>query len=98
MFKRIDGVPRGPRVGITVDGSPVEVDEGSTLAVALLEAGCIPTRRHHLGEARAPFCLMGACFECLVHVDGAKSVQSCQIKACSGMAVQRPTGPREVLA
>lgn len=96
MFKRIDGVVRGPRTHITVDGRQVEADEGATLAIALLEAGCIPTRHHHHGEARAPFCLMGTCFECLVHVNGVQNVQACQLKVTSGMVVIRPAGIREL--
>ncbi|RZT98248.1 2Fe-2S iron-sulfur cluster protein [Advenella incenata] len=94
MFKRIDGVARRPKARITVDERPVYAEEGTTLAIALLEVGCIPTR-HHQDEARAPYCLMGACFECLVHVDGASNVQSCQIKVRAGMVVRRPNGPRE---
>ncbi|WP_371815646.1 (2Fe-2S)-binding protein [Novosphingobium sp. SG751A] len=38
---------------------------------------------------RAPFCMMGACFECLVQIDGGNSIRSCQACARDGMKVCR---------
>lgn len=97
MFKRIEQVERGREVQFEVDGTVVRSEEGVTLALALLEAGCVPTRHHPIsGEARAPYCLMGSCFECLVHVDGETNVQSCQVKVRAGTVVQLPTGRLEI--
>ena len=97
MFKRIEGERRGAAVHFDVDGIPVCSEEGVTLALALLEAGFVPTRVHPVrGDARAPYCLMGACFECLVHLDGQTNVQSCQVKVRAGMVVQLPIGSLEI--
>lgn len=90
MFKHLDCERCLPDVEINVDGHSVITRAGTTLAIALLQANCTATRRHPVSkEGRAPYCLMGACFECLVEVDG-QNVQSCQIKVRGGMRVKRP--------
>lgn len=97
MFKKIEGVPLGRTISMTVNGEPLRVERGTTLAIALLQAGCVPTRRHPVDrQARAPYCLMGACFECLVHIGGETNVQSCQVKVYEGMVVRLPNGRLEM--
>lgn len=82
-------------VEIHVDGRRVSAREGDTLAVALLNAGVVPFRRTSVsGQPRAPLCLMGVCFDCLVHVDGTHNVQSCMVQVHAGMRVQLPNGAR----
>lgn len=96
MFRPLDGLPPAPTVALYVDGVTVEVAQGRTLAIALLEAGYHATRRNHRGEPCAPYCLMGVCFECLVQVDGQDNVQACLVRAEAGMRVRLPQGPRTV--
>jgi len=48
------------------------------------------------GEPRAPYCMMGICFDCLVSIDGTANRQSCQIEVAEGMAVQSQHGLRVV--
>nr|WP_315941354.1 2Fe-2S iron-sulfur cluster-binding protein [Agrobacterium fabrum]UVZ00160.1 hypothetical protein K4M19_00469 [Agrobacterium fabrum] len=43
------------------------------LATALLAAGSTTFGNPSLARARAPYCLMGVCFECLVTVDGVQN-------------------------
>lgn len=82
-------------VSIRVNGKLVPVRVGLPLALALMEAGFTPLRRSAVsGAARSPVCLMGICFECLVHVDGRRNVQSCMIEVEEGMAVELADGPR----
>ncbi len=50
-------------VSITVNGRPVRVAAGTSIAAALLMAG-EPSRFSVTGEARAPLCGMGICMEC----------------------------------
>ena len=38
---------------------------------------------------RAPFCMMGACFECLVEIDGRANQRACQVRVRGGMRVRR---------
>ncbi|WP_407541835.1 (2Fe-2S)-binding protein (plasmid) [Deinococcus radiomollis] len=71
---------------ITIDGRPVRVPEGVTLLAALYAAGRFATRRSLSGEARAPLCGMGGCYECRVLVNGAVR-RSCLTLAEPGMEV-----------
>ena len=73
-------------VEILVDGRTHHVSEDATLAVALLDLG-IACRQSVTGEARAPLCGMGICFECRVTVDGAAHQRACLIAVRAGMQV-----------
>lgn len=82
-------------VQIFVDGRRISVRDGETLAAALLKADVVPFRRTPVShQPRAPLCLMGVCFDCLVEVDGAQNVQSCMIQVHAGMQVRLPDGAR----
>ena len=60
---------------------------GEMLAAALFAAGYRRLRRSPRNAApRGMFCLMGACQECLVRVDG-KPVLACQVSVYEGMTV-----------
>ena len=101
MFRRIEQPPAeaGTEVEISVDGRRVRAQAGDTLAAALLCAGVVPFRRTPVsGQPRAPLCLMGVCFDCLVEVDGAQNVQSCMVEVRSGMQVRLPQGGRRIEA
>jgi aerobic-type carbon monoxide dehydrogenase small subunit (CoxS/CutS family) len=50
------------------------------------------------GAPRAPLCLMGSCFDCLVQVDGQANVQACMVRVKDGMQVQLQHGARSVEA
>jgi D-hydroxyproline dehydrogenase subunit gamma len=63
--------PQGGELTIFFDDVPVAARSGDSIAVALLAAGVAATRTTALsGASRGPFCMMGACFECLAEVDG----------------------------
>lgn len=84
-------------VTFSFDGRPETAARGDTLAAALLAAG-IDTFRESVvgGEPRAPYCLMGVCFECLVTIDGIQNRQSCLIEVREGMVVNSQRGARLV--
>lgn len=79
-----------PRVEVTWDGQTLSLPDGANLAAALLNAG-VDVFRHSpvSGAPRAPFCMMGACFECLVEIDGVTR-QACTLAVTEGMAITRP--------
>ncbi len=84
-------------VRVTIDGEPVSVPAGSSVAAALLLAGAVPSRTSAVSAApRAPYCMMGVCFECLVEIDGVPERQACMVAAREGMAIRRAHGPRRV--
>ncbi len=94
MFKRL--VERGAPVAITVDGKTVGARPGDTIAAALLAAGIEHCRTTPVsGAPRAPYCLMGVCFDCLVTVDGVGSRQACLVPVRHGMRVETQQGKRE---
>ncbi|MEX3726298.1 (2Fe-2S)-binding protein [Bilophila wadsworthia] len=78
-------------VHITFDGQPMEVPAGISVAAAVLgHAHAGHTCKHPVdGSARAPYCLMGVCFECLMEIDGEPDVQSCLVTVREGMVVRR---------
>jgi D-hydroxyproline dehydrogenase subunit gamma len=73
---------------VTVNGVAVEVAEGAMVSAAVALAGVTAYRRSVTGEARAPLCGMGICFECRVTVDGRAHVRSCQVPCQPGMEVR----------
>jgi hypothetical protein len=71
---------------VTVNGSPVVVSSGATVAVAVAIAGQA-CRRSVSGEPRGALCGMGICFECRVSINGRPHCRSCQILCEPGMEV-----------
>lgn len=74
-------------LNISVNGSPVVVPEGISLAAALLNAGYTRFRTSVGGEGRAPICGMGICYECRVTIDGRTGQRSCLEQVREGMQV-----------
>jgi predicted molibdopterin-dependent oxidoreductase YjgC len=95
MFRHIEGQAPRRAIAITVEGREVKVREGEPLALALLEAGVERFRETPVsGAARAPLCLMGVCFDCMVEVDGQPNVQACMVTVREGMRVRVQHGAR----
>jgi predicted molibdopterin-dependent oxidoreductase YjgC len=93
MFKRLDSNPE-KRVTITIDGTPFEAVAGETVAAAVLVSGMGYTRTTPVSDSpRAPFCLMGVCYECLMVIDGQPNRRSCQEIVVAGMRIERQHGP-----
>ncbi|AHK46975.1 putative sarcosine oxidase-like protein, alpha subunit (plasmid) [Ensifer adhaerens OV14] len=83
------------KLSFTFDGKTLWAERGDTLALALLAAGVDVFRKSAVGGVpRAPYCLMGVCFECLVTVDGVQNRQSCLIEVREGMVVASQQGAR----
>jgi D-hydroxyproline dehydrogenase subunit alpha len=73
---------------VLVDGKPVEVPAGATVAAAVALAGVSAFRRSVTGEPRGPACGMGICFECRVAIEGREQERSCQRPCREGMEVR----------
>ena len=96
MFRRPREDPRAI-VRITFDGLALEAREGDSVAAALLAAGVASCRTTPVsGAPRAPYCMMGVCFDCLVVIDGVGNKQSCLVPVREGMAVETQRGKREL--
>lgn len=74
-------------ITVTVNGSPIVVPNGATVAVAVVVAGQA-CRKSIMGQPRSAFCGMGVCYECRVTIDGKHHCRSCQIVAEPGMNVR----------
>ena len=95
MFRRLPA-PDGAPIALTVDGKPLHARAGDSVAAALLAGGVLACRSSPVSAApRAPYCLMGVCFECLVTIDGVGSRQACLIRARDGMRIETQHGKRE---
>ena len=87
MFSRLPQAD-AHAVEVTVDGRAVTALAGDSVAAALLSAGVVAFRRSAISRApRGPFCMMGACFECLVEIDGEPNRQACLTRVRPGMRV-----------
>lgn len=75
---------------VQIDGTSTKVQEGDSVAAAMLASGIPCFRRSAVsGALRAPYCMMGVCFECLVEIDGVPNCQACQIPVREGMQIRR---------
>ena len=80
-------------VDIHIDGKRVRALAGESVAAALLASGFRSCRSTPIsGEPRAPFCMMGVCFECLVEINGIPNRQACQVNVEEGMQIRRQLG------
>lgn len=94
MFKRVPGDERAA-VTISVDGQTMVARAGDSVAAALLASGRDVRRATAVsGSPRLPYCMMGACFECVVVIDGVASRQGCLVPVRPGMRVEIPRGRR----
>jgi predicted molibdopterin-dependent oxidoreductase YjgC len=70
------------------DGRPVPARDGDSVASALLASGIQVTRETPVsGAPRGPWCMMGACFECVAIVEGRRGVRTCMTPAAEGLRV-----------
>ncbi len=78
-------------VRINVDGEDIEVPASISVAAAVLGHKHEKHAFHHAkdGSPRAPFCLMGVCFECMMEIDGVENIQSCLVPVRDGMVIRR---------
>ena len=96
MFKRSqpDG---GVTVTFTIDGKPCTARASDTVAAALLASGVEYCRTTAVSDTpRAPYCMMGVCFDCLVTIDGIGNRQACLVRVREGMRVEVQHGKREL--
>jgi predicted molibdopterin-dependent oxidoreductase YjgC len=83
-------------VTLSVDGTIVTAGAADSVAAALIAAGIAPFRTTPVsGAPRAPYCMMGVCFDCLVTIDGVGSRAACLVRVRDGMRIETQHGKRE---
>jgi sarcosine oxidase subunit alpha len=84
-----------PALSFDFNGETVQAFDGQTVAQALVAANLRTCRTTPLtGSPRAPYCLMGVCFDCLVTIDGRQNRQACLVPVAPGMQVVTQYGER----
>ncbi len=95
MFRKLH--PIEAPVTVFIDSVACQAEAHETLAAVLCRQSALWSRKTAVsGAKRAPFCMMGTCFECLATVDGVPSVQTCLVPVKDGMCVERQIGATEV--
>jgi predicted molibdopterin-dependent oxidoreductase YjgC len=98
MFRKLHD-PGASAVTIYIDGRPVAAEAGESIAAVMLRQPEGWSRMTPVSRSpRAPYCMMGVCFECFVEVDGQGSVQGCMMSVRDGMRVTRQQGPMRLSA
>ena len=80
--------PQAQRIEFQFDGHPIEALAGETIAAALSAAGIVAFRHTASGAPRGLWCGMGACFDCVVTVDGRIGQRACITRVAAGMDVR----------
>ncbi len=97
MFERIaTDRTEDEKFSFSFEGNRITAHTGDTVAAALLAAGVWQFRNSPVsGQPRGPFCMMGACFECLINLDG-QTVQACMTPAEPNIEISMPPIPTNV--
>jgi predicted molibdopterin-dependent oxidoreductase YjgC len=75
-------------IRLTVDGAPLSCAAGQTVATALLANSRYLLRLSPNAQTpRGAFCMMGACQECAIHIDGGLR-RACQTEVRDGMRIE----------
>lgn len=92
-FSVLPGAAAAPLLSITFNGEARRVPGGVSVAAALLGSGEMRLRASPVsGVSRAPYCMMGVCFECLLEIDGVPNRQGCLITVKDGMQIRSQEG------
>ena len=100
MFRKLPELARSSAltvstVTVTIDGEPLSVPSSCTAAAAVLLHGGVSRTTPVSGSPRAPYCMMGVCFDCLMEIDGAPNRQACLVPVADGMSINRQAGARK---
>ncbi len=95
MFKRSQPDAAERALTLFIEGKPVTARASDTVAAAMLAADFDHCRTTPVtGAPRAPYCMMGVCFDCLVTIDGVGNRQACMMRVSEGMRVEIQHGKR----
>lgn len=96
MFRKLHELGQDA-ITVEIDGVVTQAEPGESVAAVLVRQAEAWSRLNPVSNRRrAPYCMMGVCFECLAEVDGISSVQTCLKPVKDGMRVTRQTGKRRI--
>jgi succinate dehydrogenase/fumarate reductase-like Fe-S protein len=80
-------------IDIFFEGVSYTVPTGISVAAAALLCGLNYVRETPVsGSHRLPYCMMGACFDCLMKIDGQPNQRACQVNVAPDMRIERQQG------
>lgn len=83
-------------ITFTFDNQTIIASAGMTVAAALLASEYKSLRETPVsGAKRGPYCMMGACYDCLVSIEG-KTVQACMTPVRQGQLIKRIHKPKDI--
>jgi predicted molibdopterin-dependent oxidoreductase YjgC len=86
------GLERGAAVRILIDGAPYEAFEGESVSAAVMADRGLELRETEQHAPRGYYCGMGACFDCVMVVDGVPNTRTCVTWVRDGMTIERQVG------
>ncbi len=95
MFKQLPNT-QVESVEVMLNGKKILVPQGTSVAAMALSQGLRFTRTTPTSNSkRAPFCMMGVCYECLMVIDGKANQRACATTVRDGMQIdtQHGVGP-----
>ncbi|MCK5353990.1 MAG: (2Fe-2S)-binding protein [Methyloprofundus sp.] len=97
MFKQLPN-DDAEKVEVILNQQKILVPLGTTVAAMALANGLRSTRTTAVsGAKRAPFCMMGVCYDCLMVIDGKANQRACATYVSKGMQVETQQGVGEAL-
>ena len=85
-------------VEVTLNGQLIQVPQGTSVAAVALTNGLRYTRTTPISESRrAPFCMMGVCYDCLMVIDGKANQRACSIYVRHGMVIDIQQGAGTII-
>jgi predicted molibdopterin-dependent oxidoreductase YjgC len=92
MFKQLTNNPI-ETVEVTLNGQKVQTPQGTTVAAMALTQGLRFIRTTPISNSkRAPFCMMGVCYDCLMSIDGKANQRACATYVQNGMQIETQQG------
>lgn len=92
MFKQLNSIDANT-LDVFLNGQKVQVVAGTTVAAVALSQGLRATRTTPVsGSQRAPFCMMGVCYDCLMIIDGKANQRACACYVKNGMQIETQQG------
>ncbi len=91
------GIDNSSDISFSFENDIIWAKKGESVASAILAARPGYTGNNPVdGRPRAPYCLMGVCFECQMEIDGQPNQRACQVEVRQNMNVRRQTGIRSI--
>jgi len=92
MFKQLKSSD-AETVEVFLNGQKIMVPQGTSVAAMALSHGMRTTQTTPVsGSNRAPFCMMGVCYDCLVIINGKANQRACVCYVEKGMQVETQQG------